>query len=55
MDIIGKTTIHPIFFYSGKISGYLTWIVMILLFFNLNVVEKHPFQFSGTITFCLLF
>jgi protein-S-isoprenylcysteine O-methyltransferase Ste14 len=26
MNIIGKTTIHPVFFYSGKISGYMVWI-----------------------------
>ena len=26
MNVIGKTTIHPIFFYSGKILGYIVWI-----------------------------
>jgi protein-S-isoprenylcysteine O-methyltransferase Ste14 len=39
MKIIGKTTINPILFYSGKICGYLTWLV--LLGYLLNVVP-HP-------------
>jgi protein-S-isoprenylcysteine O-methyltransferase Ste14 len=28
MEIIGRTTIHPIIFYSGKFSGYLTWVAL---------------------------
>lgn len=46
MDIIGKNTINPLFFYSGKISGYITWIVMVLSFFNFNIVEKQLFQIN---------
>jgi protein-S-isoprenylcysteine O-methyltransferase Ste14 len=30
MDIIGKTTINPVLFYTGKISGYITWILLIM-------------------------
>jgi protein-S-isoprenylcysteine O-methyltransferase Ste14 len=30
MDLIGKTTINPVLFYTGKISGYITWIIFIL-------------------------
>ncbi len=30
MAIIGKSTIHPILFYSGKIAGYIIWILYIL-------------------------
>jgi protein-S-isoprenylcysteine O-methyltransferase Ste14 len=26
MQIVGKETIHPALFYSGKIMGYLTWV-----------------------------
>ncbi|WP_072998376.1 methyltransferase family protein [Mariniphaga anaerophila] len=29
MNLIGKTTINPLLFYSGKISGYVTWIAFI--------------------------
>lgn len=28
MEIIGRTTIHPALFYSGKIAGYVTWIAL---------------------------
>ncbi len=30
MQIVGKTTIHPVWFYSGKTAGYLTWIALFL-------------------------
>lgn len=40
MDLLGKTTIHPVIFYSGKIAGYITWIIMFLLLFNIQVIEK---------------
>lgn len=30
MDIIGKSTIHPILFYSGKIAGYIIWILYLM-------------------------
>jgi len=36
MEIIGKTTINPILFYSGKICGYLTWLLLGLSFFGIN-------------------
>jgi protein-S-isoprenylcysteine O-methyltransferase Ste14 len=47
MDIIGKNTINPLFFYSGKISGYTTWIVMALSYFNFNIVEKELFHINS--------
>jgi len=28
MEIVGRTTIHPFVFYSGKLSGYLTWVLL---------------------------
>lgn len=30
MNLIGKSTINPFLFYSGKVSGYFTWVMMIL-------------------------
>lgn len=36
MELIGKPTINPFFFYTGKISGYSTWIY---LFYSLY--DKH--------------
>jgi protein-S-isoprenylcysteine O-methyltransferase Ste14 len=29
MELIGKPPINPLLFYTGKISGYITWIVFI--------------------------
>lgn len=34
VKIIGKTTINPVMFYSGKISGYITWIILLGYFLN---------------------
>jgi protein-S-isoprenylcysteine O-methyltransferase Ste14 len=28
MEIVGRTTIHPLAFYSGKLSGYLAWMLL---------------------------
>lgn len=30
MNIIGKEPIHPALFYSGKTSGYITWVLLLL-------------------------
>lgn len=51
MDLIGKTTIHPILFYTGKISGYLTWIIPVLKASDILVFGSAPdtlqLYFSG--------
>jgi len=55
MDYIGRTTIHPVLFYTGKISGYLTWAIMLLLFLNVDVVSRFSFIVNDYISFaCLL-
>ena len=43
MELIGKATINPFLFYTGKFSGYYTWIVFILLIMKINIVDKHSF------------
>jgi protein-S-isoprenylcysteine O-methyltransferase Ste14 len=40
MDLIGKTTINPILFYSGKFAGYLTWIIYSLSVLKINVMFR---------------
>jgi hypothetical protein len=45
MDLIGKTTIHPLFFYTGKIFGYITWILFILSIFNIFIINSQPIEF----------
>lgn len=37
MNLLGKTTIHPFFFYTGKISGYLVWCLFALAVCQLYV------------------
>ena len=39
MELIGKTTINPILFYSGKVAGYITWIVYLLFVSGVNLFE----------------
>lgn len=34
MSIIGRTTINPFAFYSGKIAGYLLWAMGVIVFFG---------------------
>lgn len=41
MNIIGKTTINPVLFYTGKISGYITWILVINITNNSIIFFKY--------------
>jgi protein-S-isoprenylcysteine O-methyltransferase Ste14 len=41
MNIIGMTTINPFFFYTGKIAGYGTWILLVLSFFNVIEISMY--------------
>jgi protein-S-isoprenylcysteine O-methyltransferase Ste14 len=49
MDLIGKTTINPILFYSGKIAGYLTWIVYSLSVLKINILSRYDFSYNAYI------
>jgi protein-S-isoprenylcysteine O-methyltransferase Ste14 len=49
MDLIGKTTINPFLFYSGKIAGYLTWIVYFLSVLKINIVSRYDFSYNAYI------
>jgi len=40
MNLIGKTTIHPFFFYTGKFAGYAIWIIYFLSFTRYFVVQQ---------------
>ena len=39
MELIGKATIHPLLFYSGKVCGYATWIITILAWFGVGILD----------------
>lgn len=41
MNIIGKTTINPFLFYSGKIVGYMTWMLLAMSFFNIIDISMY--------------
>ena len=46
MDLIGKTTINPILFYSGKVAGYLTLIFCFLSLNDLNILIRYDFSYN---------
>jgi protein-S-isoprenylcysteine O-methyltransferase Ste14 len=54
MDWIGKTTINPFLFYPGKIAGYFTWIVLLLMFFKINLVERISSSYSEYFSYATL-
>ncbi|MBU0473013.1 MAG: isoprenylcysteine carboxylmethyltransferase family protein [Bacteroidetes bacterium] len=54
MELIGKTTINPIIFYTGKISGYITWIILLLMLFGLNLVDNNQILFNQNISIFIL-
>jgi protein-S-isoprenylcysteine O-methyltransferase Ste14 len=54
MELIGKATIHPVIFYSGKISGYITWIISFLTLCGIELVDKKTCWFNNYIAAFLL-
>jgi protein-S-isoprenylcysteine O-methyltransferase Ste14 len=54
MNLIGKTTINPILFYSGKISGYITWIIYLLLIFEIDIIDRGTFIHNDYISYTIL-
>jgi protein-S-isoprenylcysteine O-methyltransferase Ste14 len=51
MDLIGKTTINPILFYSGKIAGYFTWVFCFLSLNDKNILIRYDFSYNTYIAF----
>jgi protein-S-isoprenylcysteine O-methyltransferase Ste14 len=54
MNLIGKTPINPVLFYTGKLSGYLTWIILLLLLLNVPVIAVHSVPKLGYVAYALL-
>ncbi len=54
INLIGKAPINPILFYSGKISGYITWILLILLLLRINVIDKISFGYNDYLSYIFL-
>ena len=55
MDFFGKPAIHPILFYSGKISGYIVWVIYILLNSGVYVFEMEVYYIVALISYVLSF
>jgi protein-S-isoprenylcysteine O-methyltransferase Ste14 len=54
MELFGKPTINPIVFYSGKISGYITWIVLIRSISGFDSFENQNAFYNNFIAITLL-
>jgi protein-S-isoprenylcysteine O-methyltransferase Ste14 len=54
MNLIGKATINPILFYSGKISGYITWIIYLLLIFKIDFIDRGTYIYNDYISYIIL-
>lgn len=42
MEIIGREPIHPVLFYSAKIAGYATWILLLLSILHVIHIGRNP-------------
>lgn len=54
MELIGKPTINPLKFYTGKISSYITWIVFVYSLCNENLIDKVEFYYNDIMAYCTL-
>ena len=54
MNLTGKTTINPVLFYTGKISGYFTWLILLLALLNIHLFEEGRFFWIKHIAVFLL-
>jgi len=54
MDLIGKPSINPILFYSGKLCGYFTWIVLFLSILNINIINRIEYKYNEFIAYIIL-
>lgn len=54
MEIAGKPTINPVLFFTGKICGYATWVILVLELFNVQAVTVRSFLFSWKLSFVSL-
>ena len=54
IQLIGKTTINPLLFYSGKISGYTVWVLLLIsLFATHDISHINPQKWVAVIVLCI--
>ena len=46
MKLIGKPPINPIVFYSGKITGYAVWLILLVQLINISGIHQLNFHRS---------
>jgi len=54
MDLIGRTTINPLLFFTGKIIGYITWIIQLLLVFGFQLINRISFGYNDYVSLVIL-
>ncbi len=54
MELIGKPSIHPLLFYTGKAAGYATWALFALKFLRLVHLPGNPFPWLAWLS-CAVF
>jgi protein-S-isoprenylcysteine O-methyltransferase Ste14 len=54
MELFGKTTINPIIFYSGKVCGYFTWIIILLKFIDIEFLKVYSTTYNKYISLVIV-
>jgi protein-S-isoprenylcysteine O-methyltransferase Ste14 len=54
MEIIGRTPIHPVVFYSGKFAGYLTWATLGLDYAGVHLLRGSDSVLLDRLSFVFL-
>jgi protein-S-isoprenylcysteine O-methyltransferase Ste14 len=54
MEIMGRTTIHPVVFYSGKSAGYLTWATLGLDYAGVHLTQGFDAVLLDRVSFVFL-
>lgn len=54
MNIIGKPTINPIVFYSGKVAGYCLWILLVLRYVGVLHFPRWTFSHQDAAVLILI-
>lgn len=54
MEVLGKPTLNPVLFYSGKIAGYIVWTILLLSLTDITILSKKVIWHSDIIAWVLL-
>jgi protein-S-isoprenylcysteine O-methyltransferase Ste14 len=55
MEISGKPTIHPFLFITGKASGYITWLILVLALLRVGSFHQSSDKLYDYIAFICMF